>query len=334
MPTTESAERGGGRQGDASLSAVGTCSAVMQQLLADARLAAAAPSTVLIIGESGAGKEYVARFIHRESPRKSAPFVTLNCAAIAETLLESELFGHGRGAFTGAVQERVGLFEAAHRGTLFLDEIGEMPLGMQAKLLRVLQEKEVRRVGENRDRPIDVRVIVATNRDLASDVAERRFRQDLYYRIGVIELVVPPLRERPEDLPVLAETLLQRFAHQLKRSITGYTPDALERLLRYPWPGNVRELQNVIERACVLAKGSLIKVEDLPQPVRSGRSLAVARCRVLPLSDMVHDYIMETLERNDGDRDLTARQLRIGRATLFRKLRAYRRDPSTPLVSK
>ncbi len=324
-PSSPGTDANNGERDDANdVSRLGASSPAMRRLLTEAERAAHAPSTVLITGESGVGKEYLARFIHRASPRASAPFIAVNCAAVAETLLESELFGHSRGAFTGAIQERAGLFEAAQRGTLFLDEIGEMPIGMQAKLLRVLQDKEVRRLGENRQRPIDVRVIVATNRDLTTEVAERRFRLDLFYRIRVVEFTVPPLRDRPADLRALTRTLLERLAKTLNRSVTGYTPRALERLLAYHWPGNVRELQNVIERACVLATGPLIDVPDLPEPLRVGRSLVIAPVEVRPLYEIEREYILAALDRNHGNRTQTAAQLRIGSATLLRKLKAYR----------
>ncbi len=302
---------------------LGVHSPLMRRVLESARLAAKAKSTVLITGESGVGKEYLARFIHRESPRAAAPFVALNCGAVTDTLLESELFGHGRGAFTGAAQERAGLFEAASGGTIFLDEIGEMPRAMQVKLLRVLQDKEVRRVGENRNRPVDVRVIVATNRNLAAEVSEGRFREDLFYRISVVAFTVPPLRERPDDLRALTRSLLTKYAQQMKRQITGYTPRALERLLRYSWPGNVRELQNVIERACVLAAGPLIDVDDLPDSLRAHQSLILAPEVVRPLRDVEREYILAALSRNRGNRARTASQLRIANATLFRKLKEY-----------
>jgi two-component system response regulator HydG len=303
---------------------LGVASPAMQRLLHSARLAAQSTSTVLITGESGVGKEYLARFIHRESPRASGPFIPLNCGAVTDTLLESELFGHGRGAFTGAAHERAGLFEAAHGGTIFLDEIGEMPLTMQVKLLRVLQEKEIRRVGENRSRTVDVRVIVATNRDPAVEVSEGRFRKDLYYRVSVVAFHVPALRDRPDDLRMLTRSLLTRQTQQMKRNITGFTPRALECVLRYPWPGNVRELQNAIERACVLAAGPLIDVGDLPPSLRGTHLLRVAPVEVRPLREIEREYILAALQRNQGNKARTASQLRIANATLFRKLKGYK----------
>lgn len=295
----------------------------MHRLVSVASRVAKVDSTVLIIGESGVGKERLARFIHSASPRAAGPFVPVNCGAVPDALFESELFGHARGAFTGALHERPGLFEAAHEGTLLLDEVGEVPLPMQVKLLRVLQEREVRRVGENRQRRIDVRVIAATNRNLAEDVAERRFRRDLFYRLRVVELLVPPLRERPEDLRGLAQALLARVARQMQRPITGYTTDALDQILRYPWPGNVRELENAVERACALATGDVIDVDDLPDDVRDHHALIIASEHVRPLWDIEREYILAALERNHGSKTLTAEQLRIGLATLRRKLKTY-----------
>ena len=223
--------------------------------------------------------------------------------------------------------DRPGLFEAAEKGTLLLDEVGEVPLPLQVKLLRALQEHEIRRVGENRQRKVTARVIAATNRDLAQDVKERRFRRDLFYRLNVVQLEIPPLRERPEDLRGLAASILLRVCGQLGRPITGYTPDAFEQILRYPWPGNIRELENAVERACVLATGELIEVSDLPDEVRHHHSLVIASEHVRPLRDVEREYILAALERNHGNRTLTAEQLEIGPATLFRKLKGYSNQP-------
>ena len=248
-------------------------SPAMARLVALAERVARTESTALIVGESGVGKERLARVIHDASPRAAGPLVAINCAALPATLLESELFGHARGAFTGASQERPGLFESASGGTLFLDEIGEIPLDMQAKLLRALQEREVRRVGENRVRPIDVRLIAATNRDLGEAVAAKLFREDLYYRIRVVELRVPPLRERREDIMTLARLFVAQAAKRSKCPVKGLTPRAADQLLRHPWPGNVRELENAIERAVVLAEGDRVDVEDLPEEIRDARGV-------------------------------------------------------------
>jgi transcriptional regulator with AAA-type ATPase domain len=240
----------------------------MQHVVDLARRVAKVDATVLITGESGVGKERIARMIHDESTRAAGPFVAVNCGAITETLLESELFGHARGAFTGASSDRPGLFEAANRGTLLLDEIGDVSPGMQVKLLRVLQEQEIRRVGENKSRPVDARVLAATNRDLAHGVSDNIFRQDLYYRLKVVELHVPPLRDRRDDILPLARLLLAEVAVRMARKITGLAPDAADQLLRYDWPGNVRELENAMERAVALARGSRVALEDLPEEIR------------------------------------------------------------------
>jgi two-component system, NtrC family, response regulator HydG len=247
----------------------------------------------------------------------------VNCGAIVEGLFESELFGHARGAFTGALQDHPGLFEEAHGGTLLLDEVGEVPLPMQVKLLRVLQERQVRCVGANGLRPVDVRVIAATNRDLVEEVAESRFRRDLFYRLRVVEIIVPPLRQRPEDVRTLAHTLLEEVARKLRRPITGYTQAALERILRCPWPGNVRELENAVEQACALSTENVIDVDDLPDEVRDHRTLTIQTEDVRPLRDVERDYILAVLERNHGSKTVTAQQLRIGPATLRRKLKSY-----------
>jgi two-component system response regulator HydG len=302
---------------------LGAYSPAMRRLVTIALRVAEVDSTVLIVGESGVGKESLARFIHSSSPRAAGPFIPVNCGALPDGLFESELFGHARGAFTGALREHAGLFEAAQEGTLLLDEVGEVPFPMQVKLLRVLQEHQVRRVGENRERRVNVRIIAATNRDLAEEVAERRFRRDLFYRLRVVELRVPPLRERPEDLRGLAQSLLARVTVRLRRPITGYTVNAFDRMLRYPWPGNVRELENAVERACALATAELIDVDDLPDEVRHHHSLVMTSEHVRPLRDIERDYILATLERNHGSRTLTAEQLRIGLATLRRKLNSY-----------
>jgi two-component system response regulator HydG len=298
-------------------------SSAMRQLVSVALRVATVDSAVLLVGESGVGKERLARFIHSSSPRAAGPFVPVNCGALPDTLFESELFGHARGAFTGALHERPGLFEAAQGGTLLLDEVGDVPLPMQVKLLRVLQEHQVRRVGENRERRVNVRIIAATNRNLPEDVAERRFRRDLFYRLRVVELRVPPLRERPEDLRGLAQTFLALYALQMRRRITGFTANALDLMVRYPWPGNVRELENAVERACALATSDLVDIDDLPDEVRHHHALVITSEHVRPLRDIEREYILAALEHNHGSRTLTAEQLRIGLATLRRKLNSY-----------
>jgi two-component system response regulator HydG len=299
-------------------------SPAMRQLVDLARRIAKVDSTVLITGESGAGKERIARLVHDESSRATGPFIAVNCGAITETLLESELFGHTRGAFTGATQDRPGLFEAANRGTLLLDEVGEVSPNMQVKLLRVLQQREIRRVGENKSRKVDVRIVAATNRDLAHGVAGGAFRQDLYYRLKVVELHVPALRERRDDILPLARVLLADAALRMKRKISGIAPNAADQLLRYEWPGNVRELENAMERAVALARGSRVELEDLPEEVRQAFPLPVATSgSVRPLAEIEKDYILSALNLNEGNQTHTAEQLQIGSATLYRKLKSY-----------
>ncbi|HEX4336911.1 MAG TPA: sigma-54-dependent Fis family transcriptional regulator [Polyangiaceae bacterium] len=299
-------------------------SSAMRVLMDLARRMAKVDSTVLITGESGSGKERIARLIHDESHRATGPFIAVNCGAITETLLEGELFGHARGAFTGATQDRPGLFEAANGGTLLLDEIGEVPPGMQVKLLRVLQEREIRRVGENKSRAVDVRIVAATNRDLARGVTQGNFRQDLYYRLNVVELHVPPLRERRDDILHLAGVLLTSSALRMKRKISGIAPDAADQLLRYEWPGNVRELENAMERAAALAKGTRVELEDLPEEIREATPRKQAALEaVRPLVEIEKEYILAALKLNGGNQTHTAEQLAIGTATLYRKLKGY-----------
>ncbi|MBK9089671.1 MAG: sigma 54-interacting transcriptional regulator [Holophagales bacterium] len=278
-------------------------------------------STVLLTGESGVGKEVLARVIHERSGRSGGPFVAINGAALPESLLESELFGHARGAFSGAASDRPGLFEAANGGTLFLDEIGEVPLGLQAKLLRALQEREVRRVGENRSRKIDVRVVAATNRDLARDVETGHFRKDLYYRLRVIEIPIPPLRDRPEDVLPLAKALLVDAAERTHVKVSGFTPEAARLLLRHTWPGNVRELANAVERAAVLADGVRVGAEDLPDEI--GRPARGAGAAGDTLADVEKAHVLAVLGEENGHREKAAKRLGIGVATLYRKLKEW-----------
>jgi two-component system, NtrC family, response regulator HydG len=315
-------------------------SPAMRRLVDLARRVARVDATVLITGESGAGKERISRLVHDGSARAAGPFVAVNCGAIAETLLESELFGHARGAFTGASNDRMGLFETANRGTILLDEVGEVSPAMQVKLLRVLQEREVRRVGESHLRKIDVRVLAATNRDLAHGVAGGAFRQDLYYRLKVIELNVPALRDRTEDILPLAHALLQGSALRMRRGALTIPPDVQAMLCAYDWPGNVRELENAMERAMALGEGGRVAPDDLPDEVKGfggpQRAEAPASDGSAPLAaatsaggvrslDAVEkEAILAALEVNDGNQTQTAAQLGIGSATLYRKLKSYR----------
>ena len=298
-------------------------SEAMRRVVDLARRVGQVDSTVLVTGESGVGKERVARLIHDASTRTGGPFVAINCGAVPEGLLESELFGHARGAFTGAAQDRPGLFEAAQGGTLFLDEIGEMPPAMQVKLLRALQEHEVRRVGENKSRKVDARVVAATNRDLAAEVHAARFRQDLYYRLRVIEIRVPPLRERRDDILPLARTFLVEAGARLGRKVSGWSPAAAQQLVRYDWPGNVRELENAVERAVVLASSHRIGADDLPEEVGLALPGVAAAGSVRPLQEIEREYIAAVLRANDGNRTRTAQQLGIGAATLYRKIKEF-----------
>jgi DNA-binding NtrC family response regulator len=298
-------------------------SPAMRKVIQLARRVAKVDSTVLVTGDSGVGKERVASMIHEQSARAHRPLVAINCGALPENLLESELFGHMKGSFTGATQDRPGLFEEASGGSLFLDEIGEITPALQVRLLRTLQEQEVRRVGENRNRRVDVRVIAATNRNLIDEVAAGRFRQDLYYRLRVIELRVPALRERREDILPLARTLLAQAAQRTKSKVTSFTPAAVELLQRYAWPGNVRELANALERAAVLATGSRIDVTDLPSEMGAEAMIAFTPGDTRSLADVEREYILAVLEANGGNRAKTATQLGISSATLYRRLATF-----------
>ena len=302
-------------------------SRAMRRVLELCKRVAAVDSTVLIHGESGVGKERVARLIHELSARTAAPFIAVNCGALPANLLESELFGHAKGAFSGATTSRAGLFEAANGGTLLLDEIGDVPPPLQVRLLRVLQEREVRRVGENEPRPVDVRVLAASHRELAQEVAAGRFREDLLFRLRVIELTIPPLRERLDDVLPLARMKLLETSKRFKREIQGFTPAAAKQLIAYDWPGNVRELLNAVERAVVFADGQVIEAEDLR--LSSPRAALPPRVAVDPtapertLAEVEREHILAALERAGGNRSEAARRLGIGPATLFRKLKRY-----------
>jgi len=279
---------------------------------------------VLILGESGTGKELVARSIHFLGARKDKPFVPVECSALVATLVESELFGYTKGAFTGAMQAKQGLIEAANGGTLFLDEIGEMSLDMQAKLLRVLQQREVKPVGSTERRIVNVRIVAATNRDLEQAVRSGTFRQDLYFRLNVVQIKLPPLRERKSDIPLLVAAFLEKFCGE--SDVTReMTEDAMRRLLAYDWPGNVRELENAIERAVALGSGPFLSVHDLPSNLQYPTSeRAPGREEVLPLEELERRAIMSTLRQTGGDKQAAARALGIGKTTLYRKLKQYR----------
>jgi len=298
-------------------------SEAMKKVVEQAKRMAVVDSTVMITGESGAGKERIARLLHDLSARSAGPFIALNCGAVPETLFESELFGHVRGAFTGAAQDRPGLFEAANGGTLFLDEVGDIPGSMQVKLLRAFQQREIRRVGENRSRPINVRIVTATNRDLGAEVAAKRFRKDLYYRLNVVELSVPALRDRREDILPLARLFLAESALRMKRHVETLSPAAANQLLNYDWPGNVRELENTMERAAALARKSRVELDELPQEVRSAAPAPADVGRVRPLEEVEKRHILAALDSHGGNRARTAEDLKIGIATLHRKLRRF-----------
>jgi DNA-binding NtrC family response regulator len=285
-------------------------------------------STVLVSGESGTGKELVARALHRRSKRAGGPFVAINCAAMPEQLLESELFGHTKGAFTDARTARPGLFVQAKGGTIFLDEIGDMPLGLQPKLLRALQERSVRPVGGDHETPIDVRVVAASNRDLETAIEERKFREDLYYRINVIHVELPPLRARGADVLLLAQHYLEHFAAQSQKDVRSLDSEAAERLSAYAWPGNVRELANCLERAVALTRSESIGAADLPEKIRNYRTshvlvAATDPSELVPLEEVEKRYILRVLEAVGGNKTLAAQVLGLDRKTLYRKLDRY-----------
>lgn len=301
-------------------------SPAMQRIYDQLPRLAASDASVLITGESGTGKELVARWIHDHSPRASQPYVAINCAAMSETLLESELFGHTRGAFTDARQDRKGLFLEAQGGTLLLDEIGDMPSAMQVKLLRALEENRLRPVGSDREIPFDVRVLAATHRDLETAVEDERFRADLFYRINVIQLHLPPLRARGTDVLELAKHFVNHFAAKAGRPIEGFDSAVAERLLAYSWPGNIRELRNVIERAVTLTRHNLLTVEDLPEKVRDHRSSTVYiggddPTDLVPMEEIERRYIAHVLKAVDNNQSQAARILGVDRKTLYRKLK-------------
>jgi len=301
-------------------------SPAIQRVLEQIRLVAMSDTTVLIRGESGTGKELVARAIHANSPRRYMPIVIVNCGALAEGVIESELFGHEKGAFTGAHYRRKGKFELADGGTLFLDEIGDISLKTQVDLLRVLEEKKIFRVGGNTPIPVDFRLIAATNKDLEAMVAEGKFREDLYYRINVFSITIPPLRERREDIPLLAEHFLKKFARSMNKPVHGISAAAMALLEQYDWPGNVRELQNAIERAVLVCRGREIQPEDLPLHVNEARGSAVGRT----LADVERQHIARILQETKWNISQAARLLGIDRVTLYNKIRKYQLKPDSP----
>jgi len=294
-------------------------------------------STVLILGESGTGKELIARAIHDHSPRANLPFVAVDCGALTETILESELFGHMRGSFTGAFADKKGVFEDAQGGTCFLDEIGGISQNMQARLLRVLQEHEIRRVGGKDWLPVDVRVVAATNQNLAEAVAKGNFRQDLYYRLDVIAIHLPPLRERADDIPLLAQHFLRYYGQESGKPVTAFSDEAMELLCSYPWPGNIRELENAIEQAVALSYQPVLTPEDLPHDVREQREARIASLApentqfVFPdtpsLEEVKKRYVLHVLQLTGGNVSATARILNVDRRSLYRMLARYKIEP-------
>ena len=285
---------------------------------------------VLILGESGTGKELVARSIHFSGPRRDRPFAPVDCSALVPTLIESELFGYVKGAFTGAMQAKQGLLEAAQGGTLFLDEIGDMPVDLQSKLLRALQEREVKPVGSTERRHINVRIIAATNRDLESAIRSGAFRQDLYFRLNVVQIKLPPLRDRKSDIPILVTSFLEKFSDS-RAPVRTISEDAMRRLIGYDWPGNVRELENAIERAVALGSGPILHVGDLPSNLQYPSTERIPeKDEILPLEELERRAILRTLRETGGDKLSAARMLGIGKTTLYRKLKQYHMDHVEP----
>ncbi|GAB4155809.1 MAG: sigma-54 dependent transcriptional regulator [Planctomycetaceae bacterium] len=306
----------------------------MRKIIETLKLVAPTDSTVLITGENGTGKELVARAIHQNSPRKSKPFVPVNISAIPESILENELFGHEQGAFTGAAAKRVGKFEYANGGTLFLDEVGEMPMDTQIKLLRVLEDRKITRLGANEEIPVNVRLVAATNADMKALVGSKQFRIDLYHRLNVVTIHLPPLRERPGDIPLLLDHFVKQVCEQNNRSVEGFSRAARQALMMYQWPGNIRELRNVVERMIVLDMDGLLDVDDLPEEIAalaqqqeeselsataSGTDMLIGR----PLTEVERFYIQRALELTDGKREEAASILGIGERTLYRKIKEY-----------
>jgi DNA-binding NtrC family response regulator len=293
----------------------------MREVLAKVGQVAPTDGTVLIEGESGTGKELVARAIHRRSNRSDKPFIPINCSTFPETLLESELFGYEKGAFTGADKGREGLFEAAHQGTLFLDEIADMPLSLQGKLLRVLQEGEVRRLGSTKPARVDVRIVTATNKKADALVAQGIIREDLFYRLNVVRISIPPLRQRPDDICPLAQHFLEIYARKVRKEIKGFTPDAVTVMLAHPWPGNVRELENAVERGIISCRGASVTAQDLSLGLVPSHACPVGQRSTL--KELERGYIIQALERHGGNQAKAARELGVARNTLWRRLKEY-----------
>ncbi len=317
---------------DAGFSRIIGTSPAMKAVLETAGIAAPTDATILITGDSGTGKELFARAIHDQSPRKTNKLVSINCTALNETLLESELFGHEKGAFTGAEKKRDGLFLHADKGTVFLDEIGDIPPSMQAKLLRAIQEREIQRIGSDRPIRIDVRIIVATNKHLEQEVKEGRFREDLFYRLNVIHIRIPALKERPDDIPLLAQHFLNRYAQKNRKPFKGFTPVAMNALMKHSWPGNVRELENAVERAVILSMGQYVSEKDLPADVvkdfrpADGSRTPLTELGGKSLDEVETMALIQTLKQTGGNKSEAAKLLNITRTTLNNKIKKYGLD--------
>ena len=304
---------------------IGRCDA-MRKVFEQIKMVADAPSTVLIEGETGTGKELIARALHSSSERSGKPFVALNCAALPASLVESELFGHEKGAFTGAIGTRAGKFQAAEGGTLLIDEIAEMELDLQSKLLRALETRTINPIGGNREITVDVRIVASTHRDLEAWIAEEKFREDLYYRLNVVNIKVPPLRDRREDIPLLVRAFIDEIAATTRRSVREVSPDALARLEGYDWPGNVRQLRNMLESIIVMSSREVIDVADLPDRVRDGKPHVSITSVVKPamtMDEIQREAIRQALEHADGNRALAAKALNISERTLYRRIEEY-----------
>jgi two-component system response regulator HydG len=320
------------QEGPTSIDGVIGKSAGVKRALDLAKRVSKSTANVLITGESGTGKEVIAKTIHAMGPRRKAPFIAINCSAIPENLLESELFGYAKGSFTGASEKRIGLFEEAEGGTLFLDEIGDLNFGLQSKLLRVLQERKIKRIGENQYRPVDTRIIAATHKDLRKEVANKNFREDLFFRLNVIPIWIPPLRERREDIVPLAEFFLKKFSALNGSKVRSFSKECMDALLTNNWQGNVRELENTIERAVVLSDSDRIEADDIrsveggsPASVTSSQAAVqfnkLPGSRIMPVEELVNLYVRHVLDLNDGIKEKTAKDLQIDRKTLYRRLR-------------